>query len=434
MQKQSSTRRFLESIREKIRAQFAPKLYHEDLRDIATIYRLEELDSSWTLINSDLRLWRYYDEVPNASYELDDLSRFRPLLLVHGYLSNHTTWNWMVNKLWADGFRIIFAFEMDDYKKGFEYNVKHLARVIDHILEIEPVFNEIDVIGHSMGGAITKHFVKLYQDSSKVRLFIGLGSPLSGIFRVWKALASFDYAQQTGNDFSDTNGLLTQINEVITDETLYRLTQVNLIGSLRRYLGSDGLFRNKPQSDMINISVSVPHFSLNKHEKVYSIIKPYLTRQMWFYKIRLLFIQNTKITENDDAGSEILISHNQSIDKTDSIKDVMKFHFNIKAKGKRIEWDPKSSCFEVQSGSIYIPTNPTILCVGSVPLNEKENIIIKAHVTPGRVSVEESIDLLLDPTQQRYIELLSLIPSKPTSNNIIMQLAIYMYRLPIINL
>ena len=436
MQKQSgasSVRRFFNSIREQIQKKISPKLYHEDLRDIATIYRLEELDSSWTLINSDLNLWRYYDEVPNINYERDDLSRFRPLLLVHGYMSNHTTWNWMVNKLWTDGFRVIFAFEMSDYKKGFEHNMKHLARVVDYILEIEPVFNEIDILGHSMGGAITKHFVKLYQDSSKVRLFIGLGPPLTGVFKLWKTLASLDYAQQTGNDFTDTDGLLAQINEIITDEALYRLTQVNFFGSLRRYLGSDGFFKSKPVSDMINIQVSVPHFSLNKDEKVYSIIKPYLLRQNWFYKIRLLFIQNTKF-ENGDTGSEITISHNQSIDKTESVLDVIKFDFKFIAKRNRTERYPKNSYLEVERGSIYIPTNPIIMYVGSISHNEKENIRIKARITPGKISVEKSVDLELNPEQLRYIELITLTPSKKTSSNIIIQMAIYQYQLPIINL
>ncbi len=434
MQKQSSkslVRRLFTAFREQLQRMAAPKLHHEDLSGLATIYRLEELDSSWALINPDLNLWRYYDAVPNIEYKRDDLSRFRPLLLVHGYMSNHTTWNWMVNQLWKDGFRIIFAFEMPDYKKGFEHNMKFLARVVDYILEIEPVFNEIDILGHSMGGAITKHFIKLYQDSSKVRLFIGLGPPLTGVFKLWKTLASFDYAYQTGNDFTDTDGLLAQINEIITDEALYRLTQVNFYGSLRRFLGSDGFFKNKPVSDMINIQVSVPHYSLNKDEKVYSIIKPYLLRQNWFYKIRLLFIQNT---ESGDTGSEIIISHNQLNDKTDSAKDTSKFRFKFKTKGKRPEQYPKKSNLLVERGTIYIPTNPIIMFVGAVPLNEEENIKVEVHIAPGRASIKESINFKLDSEQLRYIELRTLIPSKQTSSNILIQLAIYMYHLPMINL
>ena len=429
----SSVRKILNSVREWIRRVFAPKLYHEDLRDIATIYRLKELDSSWTLINSDLKLWRYFDEIPSDSYELDDICRFRPLLLVHGYLSNHTTWNWMVNKLLKDGFRIIFAFEMDDYKKGFEHNMKHLSRVVNYILETEPIFKEIDIIGHSMGGAISKHFVKLYQDTSKVRLFLGLGSPLSGVFKIWKILAAVDYAYQTADDFTDTDGLLAQINEIITDETLYRLTQVNLIGSLRRYLGSDGFFKNKPVSDMINVVVSVPHFALNKDEKVYSIIKPYLMGQMWFYKIRLLFIQNTNMDLASDAASEITVSHTQTIDENKTAKDVVKFRFNFSVRGKRKEQYPRDSFVDVEKGSIYIPTNPIIMFAGSASYDEKEQIDIKAHITPGRVSMKESINLEFG-TEPKQVELLTLVTPKKPYNNIIIQMAIYMYQLPIINL
>lgn len=71
---------------------------------------------------------------------------------------------------------------------------------------------------------------------------------------------------------------------------------------------------------------------------------------------------------------------------------------------------------------------------GAVPLNEEQNIRLEAHIAPGRVSVKESIDLKLNTDQLRYIELITLTPSQKTSSNIIIQLAIYMYQLPIINL
>ncbi|MFW9993462.1 MAG: lipase family alpha/beta hydrolase [Candidatus Odinarchaeota archaeon] len=429
----SLARRAVYSIRHELRKIFYPKLHSDDLRDVATIYRLKDLDSSWTLINSNLKLWRYFAEVPPENHEIDDLSRFRPLLLVHGFQSNHTSWNWMVDKLWKDGFRIIYAFEMDDYKKGFEHNAKHLSKVVDFICEIEPIFKEIDIIGHSMGGGITKHYVKLYGGSTKVRLFIGLGSPLTGVYRFWKFLAEFDSAEQAAIDFSDTGGLLARINEIITDEILYTFTQIHVIGSLRRYLGTDGLFKNKPVPDMANHTVPVSHFSLNKNEGVYSLIQQLLMRQMWFYKIRLLYIQNAGMIKNGDDSSEGNNTVNQTIDQPGSVKKVSKFHFKFLVKGKHTERYPRTKYVEVEKGQTYIPTNPLIVYVGMVPLGEDLTVTIQAQVVPDKASVKESIELSLEPEKLRAIEYLTLAPSRRVSTAMKIHFAIYKYQLPIFN-
>ncbi|MHA2295878.1 MAG: esterase/lipase family protein [Candidatus Hodarchaeales archaeon] len=429
----SLVRRRFNYFRQTIQRIISPKLKSDDLRDVATVYRLKEIDSSWTLINSDLKLWRYFAEVPEENYEIDDLSRFRPLLLVHGYQSNHTTWNWMANKLWADGFRIIYAFEMDDYKKGFNHNVTHLASVVDYIREIEPIFKEIDILGHSMGGALSKQFIKLLGGSSKVRLFIGLGAPLTGVYRFWKVLASLDLAEQTGIDFSDTEGLLSKINEVITDEILYTLTQIHIIGSLRRYLGTDGFFNNKPIPDMANHIVPVNHFTLNKNEEIYNLIKRLLTRKIWFYKIRLLYIQNTKNINDIEVGSEKIIPTDQTVDQVGLGKEVNKFCFKFSVKGKRMERYPRTKHIVVENGLTYIPTSPLIVYVGMTTLDEKVTIKIKATINPDKTTVEEIIDLDLDPEQLRNIEYITIAPSKKVSKGKKIELAIYMYQLPIFN-
>ncbi|MFW9990805.1 MAG: esterase/lipase family protein [Candidatus Odinarchaeota archaeon] len=417
---QSFARRAFNSFRHEVQKILSPKLPSDDLRDVATIYRLKELDSSWTLINPGLKLWRYFAEVPYQNYDLDNLSRFRPLLLVHGYQSNHTTWNWMVDKLWADGFRIIYAIEMSDYKKGFEYNVQQLIKVVDHLREIEPVFKEIDIIAHSMGGSVSKQFIKLEGGSSKVRLFIGLGSPLTGVYRFWKILASLDLAEQTGIDFSDTEGLLTRINEVITDEIFYTLTQVNVIGSLRRYLGTDGLFSNKPVPDMVNHRVPVSHFNLNKNEDIYTLIKQLLMRKLWFYKIRLLYIQN--------------FGMNEEIATTDqSAKTTSKFRFKFKVKGKSAENYPRNKHIEIETGQAYFPTSPLITYVGMAPLNEKIPVEIQVSKVPGKMRIRKVLELELGQDKQREVTYLTLTPSKEDSNGLQIQLAIYKYVPPLFN-
>lgn len=75
---------------------------YEDIKDIGKLFRLEDQDSFWAEINSQLKLYRFTAKIKNDDYEfnqISDFDRFRPILLIHGYQSNHVSWDWMTQKL-----------------------------------------------------------------------------------------------------------------------------------------------------------------------------------------------------------------------------------------------------------------------------------------------------------------------------------------------
>lgn len=356
---------------------------YENLEDIATLYRFPELDMYWVMINEKLKLWRFYAESPQQNkFSLDTLARFRPILLVHGYQSNHLSWNWMVDKLWKEGFRVIYAFEMDDYKKGFNHNMNQLAYVVRFILQQEPVFSSIDIIAHSMGGIISKHFVKLADGAAVVRLLVTLGSPFTGVFKFWSFLARLDYAEQSAFDFNDTRGILRDINETVDDNVLHKLTQVNVIGTMRRYLGTDGLFKNRPVSDMVNFYVGSSHFSLNKNPTIYDLILATLQDQYWFYKFRLLSVQI-----------------NRQRQERENIKQLsLQFHFSVG--GKKRENFPVEEELSVPLSEPFIPSDPIIMfanfvrsgtteeCAIDVSCGRKRTLRITLQLSIGEVGNE----------------------------------------------
>jgi pimeloyl-ACP methyl ester carboxylesterase len=385
-----------------------------------------------------LKLWRYFAQVPDKIYELDDLDRFRPILLIHGYQSNHISWNWMVHQLWEDGFRILFAMHLDDYKKGTEHNVRQLIKVVDYILKIEPIFEEIDVIAHSMGGLVSKEYIKLHNGAPNVRLFLSLGAPLTRVFRFWTVLAKLDYAQQSALDFRDFNKM-DEINQTLTNEILYTLTQLHVIGHRWRYLGTDGLFKNKPVSDMINYYVSASHFSLNKNQDIYFLIQQILNRRYWFFKVRLLYIHNSEIEINDKIEDEFyeLITRKKKINsrmsfmtEQTSLKDeILKFCFRFEVKKKHFERYPREEYIKIDFQEPYIPTDPLIIYSGMSPKGESLNLTINVLAPPGEITSRLIKELSLELDQERNIEYLTMKSTTSTFNEVIFQFAIYKYEL-----
>ncbi|MFO8132791.1 MAG: alpha/beta fold hydrolase [Thermoplasmatota archaeon] len=114
------------------------------------------------------------------------LRLFRPpVLLVHGLWSDSHMWDKMVQRLTADNFAVYTV----DYP-----NVDSPARVavMEFASKVQAVRQEylqqnvnassVDVIGHSMGGVVARHYINQYQGSSEVDVntLITVGTPHKG--------------------------------------------------------------------------------------------------------------------------------------------------------------------------------------------------------------------------------------------------------------
>ena len=156
----------------------------EEIQYVDVTSRLVELDAHWCQIDPELKLWRYIHEDTHSKLKE---GRFSPILCVHGFNSNYTTWNWMVRYFWADGFRHIFAMDLYDDRMGVEKNAKKLEEVIDEILHLTN-HESLYLIGHSLGGLIARYFIKKL-NPSKVKLLVTAGAPhICGLGRLWGKL------------------------------------------------------------------------------------------------------------------------------------------------------------------------------------------------------------------------------------------------------
>ena len=342
----------------------------ENIRDYGRIYKFSN-ESAWVEINPSLKLYRFSSDVPKSEYEkeydLSDFERFRPILLMHGYQSNPLSWNWLVLKLWEDGFRQIYALEMADYRKGFDYNMVQLSSVVNFILYFQTNYKKIDIIAHSMGGIVARKYLKMKKGANYVRLFLSMGSPYKGVFKFWGKMASFDDAAESARDFTDKDKL-DEINDKQYTESFYLLTQVNIIGNMKRYLNTDGLFRNYPLPDMINFTIPSTHFNLNKTEKSYSIIKNFLFKKIWMFKIRLLSIHTFDIIQSSKKKESQFVSlrYMISVNDTQTSRTLEQGYYPTN--------DRDELYFDVNQS--YVPIEPVIVFCGTGITNSSVKVII----------------------------------------------------------
>ncbi|MFW9995775.1 MAG: lipase family alpha/beta hydrolase [Candidatus Odinarchaeota archaeon] len=322
-------------------------------------------DAYWFFISPEWNLYRYvcYDHEAEDAGNIEHSERFRPILLIHGFKSSHSTWDWMAQQLWNDGFRNIFAMELFSYNADLEELNDQLIHVIDQILYIIPDFKFLTLIGHSMGGMVARYYLKRKRSlRSKVRLCVTLGSPHYGVFHILKPFAKIirNMAKSiipshlnTLSNFSP-DGSMVPINETAVKSDLYTSTMVNISGSLPLLGGTDGLFKPKPVNDMINIKVPANHYMVHKIPKSYKIIRDLLLNKARVFKLQLLYVEAPESKKSDEN----------------------EYFFRIKHKNKRVQRYPVSGYVELGDQTL-IPRKPLIMYVGMSTNLENELISIK---------------------------------------------------------
>jgi hypothetical protein len=154
----------------------------DEIQYVDVSSRLKELDAHWLNVNPELKLWHYIHDDTSTSRLKEE--RFLPILVVHGFNSDYTTWNWMVRYLWVEGFRNIFDVNLFDDALGVKENAEKIHNVINEILEMCNQKN-LYFIRHSLGGLIDRYFVKKI-DPLKIKLMISIASPhLCGLNRLF---------------------------------------------------------------------------------------------------------------------------------------------------------------------------------------------------------------------------------------------------------
>lgn len=96
-----------------------------------------------------------------------------PVLLVHGYRGDPSTWADMIARLKAKG-RTAVAIDMPS-----EDNTVNAGKIRDFIAT--KGWERVDIVAQSMGGLSARQFIKFLQSPATVDTYVSLGTPQYGI-------------------------------------------------------------------------------------------------------------------------------------------------------------------------------------------------------------------------------------------------------------
>lgn len=121
-----------------------------------------------------------------------------PVLLVHGYRGDPSTWSDMIARFAAEG-RTAVAIDLPS-----EDNVVNAAAIRDFIKD--KGWTRVDLVAQSMGGLSARYFVKSLESSAKIDSYVSLGTPQYGIYAACILPPSY------GGQMCPTSGFLRDLN------------------------------------------------------------------------------------------------------------------------------------------------------------------------------------------------------------------------------
>jgi len=139
----------------------------------STIDSMVNFDRSpWKNIHADLSLYRYERE------DSRQVLSQAPVLMLHGPMTSHRTWDTMGDFLWQQGMSELYAVDIPDVQLGMSLRsaTEHLRLVIEWILAQHPNA-QLSLIGHSTGGVLARRYLRKTKDTSHICYLFSLASP-----------------------------------------------------------------------------------------------------------------------------------------------------------------------------------------------------------------------------------------------------------------
>ncbi len=112
------------------------------------------LDNAWQSVDGELALYRYAGPQPQPFNQA-------PIVMLHGPMTSHRTWDAMAAHLWQQGFGALYAIDIPDIQSGGSLRnaTKHLLRVMHALLQAHDLSQDFVLIGHSTGGVLARRFL-----------------------------------------------------------------------------------------------------------------------------------------------------------------------------------------------------------------------------------------------------------------------------------
>ncbi len=134
-----------------------------------------------------------------------------PILLVHGIVDNHTIFSPLERALRRRGFTDLSSFDYGLLTSDVRATADDLAVAIEKLVE-ESGSEKVHVIGHSLGGLITRYYVQRMGGHQRVHTVVTLGTPHQGT-----ALARAGSLLPLVRQLRPDSDLIAELNESAPD-------------------------------------------------------------------------------------------------------------------------------------------------------------------------------------------------------------------------
>ena len=130
-----------------------------------------------------------------------------PILLVHGIVDNHTIFDPLERALRRRGFTDLSSFDYGLLTTDVRATALDLATAVERLVA-ESGYEKIHVIGHSLGGLISRYYVQRMGGHERVHTLVTLGTPHQG-----SALARVGSMLPLVRQLRPDSDLIAELNE-----------------------------------------------------------------------------------------------------------------------------------------------------------------------------------------------------------------------------
>ncbi len=134
-----------------------------------------------------------------------------PILLVHGIVDNHTIFSSLERALRRRGFTDLSSFDYGVLTSDVRATAEDLATAVEKLVA-ESGYEKVHVIGHSLGGLITRYYVQRMGGHERVHTVVTLGTPHQGT-----ALARAGSVLPLIRQLRPDSDLIAELNEPAPD-------------------------------------------------------------------------------------------------------------------------------------------------------------------------------------------------------------------------
>lgn len=141
----------------------------------------------------------------------DVLAAGTPILLVHGIVDNHSIFAVLERALRRRGFNALTTFEYGLLTSDVRRTAERLAEAVEQLCA-ETSYEQIHVVGHSLGGLIARYYVQRLGGDRRVHTLVTLGTPHRGT-----VLARLGAAMPLVRQLAPGSDLLRDLNQPAPD-------------------------------------------------------------------------------------------------------------------------------------------------------------------------------------------------------------------------